>query len=98
MQALKASVQEDGELEPQARWSVTRDYTLMYESTTKQIGTLGEPEGTKSLESSHPSLLFLPLLVLLGDEASTSWICNNQGQCLSVVFHYTEEDPHFCLI
>ncbi len=34
VQALKEGVQEDGELEPQARWSVTSDYTLMYESTT----------------------------------------------------------------
>ncbi len=34
VQALKEGVQEDGELEPQARWSVTRDHTLMYESTT----------------------------------------------------------------
>jgi hypothetical protein len=59
---------------------------------------LAKPDGTNSLESSHPSLLFLPLLVLLVDEASTTWICDNQGQCLSVVFHYTEEDPLFCLI
>jgi hypothetical protein len=65
VQALKASVQEDGELEPQARWSVTREYTLMYESTTRQIGALGEPKGTNSLESSHPGLSCLPLLVLL---------------------------------
>jgi hypothetical protein len=87
VQALKASVHEDGELEPQARWSVTMEYTLMYESTNKQISALGEPEGTNSLESSHPSLLFLPLLVLLVDEAPTTWICNNPGRCLSVVFH-----------
>jgi len=53
VQALKASVQEDGELEPQAPWSVTRDYTLMYESTTKQIGTLGQPEGERSFKASY---------------------------------------------
>jgi hypothetical protein len=40
--ALKEGVQEDGGLEPQARWSVTRDYTLMDESTPYQIGSLGK--------------------------------------------------------
>ncbi|CAN5963119.1 unnamed protein product [Sphagnum jensenii] len=42
MQALKEGVQEDGGLEPQARWSVTRDYTLIYEST-----------GERSFKASH---------------------------------------------
>jgi hypothetical protein len=108
----KSSLQEDGDqCEPRTWWSLTyRDWNFdsskvvlrrrewVRSLVVRRLGALAKPDGTNSLESSYASLLVPALLELLVDEASTTWICNNQGQCLSVVFHYTEEDPHFCLI